>query len=215
MKRILTTALATIALSIAVGCGQSNTADAPPTKALKPADKTAPASKTPPKGDATLPPGHPPITPPSADMSQQTLPPGAMAVTPNPTWAVPKDWKEGKISSMRRGSWVATGAEGQSADIAVTVFPGDVGGHLANVNRWRGQIGLPPVDEAKANEATITLEFNGLTTTIVDFSSDTQRMIVATIRHEGNSWFVKMTGGKAVVEAQKAAFDEFVKSIKF
>jgi cysteinyl-tRNA synthetase len=36
----------------------------------------------------------------------------------------------------------------KEAEVAVTVFPGTVGGLTANVNRWRGQIGLPPASEA-------------------------------------------------------------------
>jgi hypothetical protein len=38
---------------------------------------------------------------------------------------------------------------------------------------------------------------------------------VATIPHAGNSWFFKMTGDAPLVEAQKEAFLEFVKSVKF
>jgi hypothetical protein len=31
------------------------------------------------------------------------------------------------------------------AEVTVSAFPGDTGGLLANLNRWRGQIGLEPV----------------------------------------------------------------------
>ena len=30
-----------------------------------------------------------------------------------------------------------------SPTVTVSMFPGDVGGVLANVNRWRGQLGQP------------------------------------------------------------------------
>ena len=156
-------------------------------------------------------------------MSSQNLPPGAMATAKNPEWTVPKDWQPGKQSSMRRGSWVVNGPEGQTADIAVTVFPGDVGGQLANINRWRAQIGLGPVKESEVESMTTKLAAGDATATIVDFTNPTpatggtfpQRMIVATISHGGDSWFIKMTGAAPLVEAQKQAFFDFVKSVKF
>jgi hypothetical protein len=174
----------------------------------------------PPKESAqpTLPPGHPNI-----DMSAQTLPPGAASDAPNPKWTVPKDWQEGKASSMRRASFVAKGADGQTADIAVTVFPGDVGGLLMNINRWRGQIGLGPVAPDEISGITSDLEVDGVKSTVVDFKGENppagktqpQRMIVVTVPHAGNSWFFKMTGDASLVESQKESFLRFVQSVKF
>ena len=51
-------------------------------------------------------------------------------------------------SSARYATLAITGADGAKGELAVTHFPGDVGGDLANVNRWRQQIGLEPIDEA-------------------------------------------------------------------
>ena len=64
---------------------------------------------------------------------------------------------------MRKGSYAVGGAE-----VAITAFPGDVGGVLANVNRWRGQAGLAPVDEAGLGQATTSIESNGLHFLVVD-----------------------------------------------
>ena len=48
------------------------------------------------------------------------------------------------------------------AEIAVTVFPGNVGGLTANVNRWRGQIGLAPLAPAELEANLDHLDANGL-----------------------------------------------------
>jgi hypothetical protein len=186
------------ALAVA-GCNRSEkTPPAPP-----PTQPAEPATPT-----TGLPPGHPPI-----DMRSQTLPPGTTADAPNPQWTVPPGWEAGPASSVRRASFVVNGPTGQSVDIAVTVFPGDVGGMPANINRWRSQIGLAPATDV----ATTSLDIAGVTATLVDFANDAtgKRMIVATIPHAGNSWFFKMTGDAPLVEAQKEAFLEFVKSVKF
>jgi predicted small secreted protein len=167
---------------------------------------------------AALPPGHPDIS-----MSAQALPLGAMADATNPQWTVPKDWEEGKAAPMRRATFVVKGVDGQSAEVAISAFPGDVGGLLANVNRWRGQIGLGPVAPDEVASITADVEINGAKLTVVDFQTDTvaagkthpRRMIVVTLPHDGNSWFFKLTGDAPLVGAQKEPLLQFVKSVKF
>ena len=195
--------LTLIVTSIAtVGCNGSET------KPTTPPATTMPA--TPAK--AELPPGHPPI-----DMSQQTLPPGTSADAANPRWVIPTGWQPGKISSMRRASYVAKGDSEKLAEIVVTVFPGDVGGLVANVNRWRGQIGLAPAAAEEIAGLTTKLTVAGEAATQVDFKNDASgaRMIVVTVPHAGNPWFYKLTGDASVVEAQKADFVKFVQSVKY
>ena len=41
---------------------------------------------------------------------------------------------------MRRGSYAVGADEKTAADLAITAFPGDVGGDLANVNRWLNKL---------------------------------------------------------------------------
>ena len=50
---------------------------------------------------------------------------------------------------MRLASYEVADKNGSRLDFSVTSFPGDVGGLLANVNRWLGQIGM---EEVKENE---------------------------------------------------------------
>ena len=49
---------------------------------------------------------------------------------------------------MRVGSFMIGNDQDNSVDISITSSPGDVGGLLANVNRWIGQIDLPPINDA-------------------------------------------------------------------
>lgn len=156
-------------------------------------------------------------------MASQALPPGVMSAAKTPQWTVPKDWQAGKPSTVRRGSWIVNGPDGQAADVAVTAFPGDVGGEIANINRWRAQIGLSPIKDTEVDSVTTKIVFGTMTATLVDFTNPAlatgekfpQRMLVATLTEGGNSWFFKMTGAAPLVEAQKQAFIDFVKSVKF
>ena len=214
-----------VAALVAVGCDRSESvpAAAPPAKpAQTVASNAAPVLPVghPPLGTsgAALPPGHPPM-----DMSTQQLPAGTGSTAANPQWTVPADWQPGKVSSVRRGSYLVTGPGGQSAEVAVTVFGGDVGGMAMNVNRWRGQIGLGPIAPEQVAALTAKLEVNGIAATVVDLTGDQApegktrplRMLVVTVPYQGNSWFFKMTGDVPLVGAQKDAFLKFVQSAKF
>jgi hypothetical protein len=98
-----------------------------------------------------------------------------------------------------------------------------VGGLVANINRWRGQIGLGPLAPDEIAGITSDLDVNGTKATVVDFKGDTAppgktqppRMIVVTVPNAGNSWFFKMTGDAPLVDAQKESFLQFVKSVRF
>ena len=201
---------------VGAGCNRSEeTSQSPP-----PAPSQAPVTQAAPNTQpAALPPGHPGI----GSMGAQSLPAGSASDAPNPQWSVPADWQQGNPSSMRRATYLVTGMDGQTAEIAVSVFPGDVGGVVANINRWRSQIGLGPVAPDEISGMTSDLDVNGTKATVVDFKADavpsgkTQppRMIVVTVRNAGNSWFFKMTGDAPLVEGQKEPFLQFVKSVKF
>ena len=181
-------------------------------------NRSEPAAKPVAPEKSVLPPGHPPL-----GITGQSLPPGAGAEAPNPQWNVPSEWQEGKPGPMRRAQFAAKAADGQSAEIVVSAFPGDVGGLLPNINRWRSQIGLGPVGPENVAVLTSNLDVNGTQATLVDFKTEAppsgkahpQRMMVVTIPHAGDSWFFKLTGDAPFVETQKETFLQFVRSAKF
>lgn len=149
--------------------------------------------------------------------------PGDMASTPvatasgaNLQWTAPAHWAAKTGSSMRKGSYAIRG-DGGEADMAITAFPGDVGGDLANLNRWRGQIGLPPVGQAEFESSTQHVDRNGLHMTVVDIvgtGANAQRILGAMVPYGGATWFFKLTGPDALVAKEKPAFTAFLDTIK-
>ena len=132
------------------------------------------------------------------------------------TWTAPSHWKPKPATAMRKGSFAIPG-EGGEADLSITAFPGDVGGDLANLNRWRAQIQLPPIAQGEFDSAVQRIERNGLRMTIVDIAgtgSTAQRILGAMIPHGGATWFVKLTGPDALVAKEKPAFMAFLDTIK-
>jgi hypothetical protein len=108
--------------------------------------------------------------------------------------------------------------EGGKAEITVSMFPGDVGGTVANVNRWRGQVGLAPMDETAVNQALTPLEVEGGSAMIVEMLNDqagSGKRLVGVIWPRGtHTWFYKMVGDDALVAREKAALIRFVQSVR-
>jgi hypothetical protein len=134
------------------------------------------------------------------------------------TWSAPAAWKPKPPSSMRRGSFDVGEGSGPLADLAITAFPGEVGGDLANVNRWRGQLNLPPITEAELGTALQPVSAGGLAIKVADLTGgdagDPLGMLAAIVAHNGATWFVKLTGPAAIVAAEKPRFLEFLATLK-
>lgn len=154
------------------------------------------------------------VTPPAApDMAATTVPTGREHLV----WTAPGHWVAKATGPMRKGSYTVTNAAGE-ADLSVTAFPGDTGGLAANLNRWRGQIGLPPLTEAQLGQELGHLDANGLHFEVVDFTGEAGgaavRILGAVLSRPGETWFFKLTGPAAVAEGEKAAFIRFLQTVK-
>ena len=146
-----------------------------------------------------------------AEARQANPPPPAPAAV-GPSWTKPAGWAEQPRTAMRLGNFTAGGGK---AEITVMTFPGDVGGLLANVNRWRGQAGLSPVDAAGLAKATEQVNVAGTPATLVEAIGAANGSLSVYHPADGQTWFYKMSGPSDVVTAEKGAFMEFVQSIRF
>lgn len=119
---------------------------------------------------------------------------------------------------MRKGSYAINGENGTTADLAITAFPGDTGGLFANVNRWRGQVGLAPLAQAELDATVEHLHVNDFHIDLVDLLGNAggqpTRLLGAIVPHNGETWFFKLLGPAALVEREKATFREFLNTIK-
>ncbi len=148
---------------------------------------------------------------------------GGMAATAVPTgssrlnWTAPADWTAMPDRPMRKATFAVKGADGAAADLSITSFPGDTGGLLANVNRWRGQLGLSPLADSELSANVTHLDVGDLHLDVTDFSGNANgaptRMLGAILPYEGETWFFKLMGPEAVVEAHKPAFLTFLRTV--
>jgi hypothetical protein len=152
---------------------------------------------------------------PAIDMARQQLPESALNQDgDNPAWTVPDGWEAVSGSAMRRASFTAQGSGGP-VDIAVTPFPGDVGGLLANLNRWRGQIGAPALTADSLESSIERISVNGKAVIVSRIEGSGQSTHAAIFEHDGHSWFFKMTGPAASINEQADAFATYINSIQF
>ncbi|GLH71985.1 hypothetical protein GETHLI_04870 [Geothrix limicola] len=166
-------------------------------------------------------PGHAEEAMPSEGMSAG-MGQDASNVPPPPTpkgalkWSLPKGWREEAGGGMRFATFKAP-FEGK-LEATVVVLPGPAGGELANVNRWRGQIGLPPMDEAGLAKGRTVLKTKAGALNVYDFMSEGQaksRMVAGYISTpDGNTWFLKMTGDAAPVAKAKSDFMTILGSVR-
>ena len=172
---------------------------------------------------SSLPPGHPEI---GGEMSMANA--AAQGIVPPPaptgevTWVVPRGWQEKPGAGFRYVTFVVPGGGALAGDLSVTVLEGDAGGLLSNVNRWRGQIGLPELTDAQLSGASKKIHPNGRSMSLVSFASadnliDGQykkRLMAAVYASGGKSWFFKLTGEDRLVQSAERDFLKFLESLK-
>jgi hypothetical protein len=129
---------------------------------------------------------------------------------PAPTWTVPAGWVKAEGERpMRVATFTLAGGE-----VAVSQFSGNAGGPLANINRWRGQVGLAPVAEAELAEVAQKFEIPGFTGLTMHLKGADKHLLGAAIYEPkaDRTWFIKLLGPAALADQQEAAFVAFAKS---
>ncbi len=86
-----------------------------------------------------------------------------------PEWTLPDGWKQQQGSGQRLATMVVE-SEGTPLELTVIplTLPNTAEVMLANVNRWRDQLGLSPISADQLDSETNVVELAGATATLVD-----------------------------------------------
>ncbi|MFO0880174.1 MAG: hypothetical protein U0840_22730 [Gemmataceae bacterium] len=129
-------------------------------------------------------------------------------------YQVPAGWKEVEGSAIAAAAF-SMGEGEQTARLLVTPLNGAMpGGLLANVNRWRQEVGLGAlgdIDLPKLQARPITVA--GVEARYLDLTGPGARSLVVWLETDGRTWFFKLRGPNNVVEANKDKFESFLKSV--
>jgi len=160
---------------------------------------------------------------PSAQPPAGMVAPVTAKAQPAIHWQKPTNWQEQTGKSMRVGSFLIAEANSVKTEMAVTTFPGDVGGDFANVNRWRGQIQLPAITEAELPAVITQLDLPAGKFQLIDITSAEPllegkfkaRILGAWLKQADRTWFFKITGDAETVGAQRETLVAFLRSVEF
>lgn len=136
-------------------------------------------------------------------------------------WKAPESWVREADRPMREATWTIHGGSAP-VEVILSRWAGGAGRPLENVNRWRGQIGLGPVDGAQLLESRAVIESKAgqvqvwvLPDPVLEagVASDTT-MIAAMFDLPDASWFVRMTGATEDVLPLRDDLLAFVSSLE-
>lgn len=162
-------------------------------------------------GSSTSDMNQPPPSHPIGDAS------GSDAPVAKPKWTVPEGWREGPAAQFLVAKYVITGTNDTTADVNISALANDGGGVGPNIDRWRGQVGLPAADDT----VTTKLDETDNKAQVVDFAgTDAKtgkpaRLIGVIVPRGSQTWFYKLMGDPDLVEQQKDAFKRFIRSAQY
>ena len=129
------------------------------------------------------------------------------------SYQTPDSWTEFPPSSIRKANFTIDNASG-TAEVSITVFPGDVGGTLANINRWRQQIGLSSIDQVSLNENISSIIISNHQGYFTKLEGNTESILGGILPFHGSTWFIKMQGNILAIDKEVDTFKSFLSSIR-
>ena len=118
---------------------------------------------------------------------------------PSLQYTLPAGWEKKALSPMRVASF-GISQDGKQADVSVIPLGGMAGTDPANVNRWRGQVGLGPLAEADVSKLAEKVSVGAEPADLYDLAGtapgngEAQRILGVILHRDDTAWFFKMTG---------------------
>ncbi len=143
------------------------------------------------------------------------------------TYDTPEGWEPGELVISRGGITIRRQAafnvldDDQEVEVTVTALPTVRGDLLANVNRWRVQIGLrEPLSSEQLESILEDIEVAGVSGKYVELigranAQPQQAILGAIVENDGLVWFFKLQGDLELAQREKEQFLSFVESVKF
>ncbi len=130
---------------------------------------------------------------------------------------LPSGWKQVAPPPVVRLAFRLPDSQEKNPEVTITSLGGEGGDLLANYQRWQKQLGLKAAAELPRDLKTIPVA--GAEATYIDLlgpaGKEQQRTLVVVCKHGPGTWYFKMQARADVVAKQQAAFEAFVKSVRF
>jgi len=164
---------------------------------------------------ATDPTPDDPATSAPAAVPKEESPHDQAAHSDSVVWQVPGDWKLEKAGQFVNAAYALPGG----GRVTVSKLAGDGGGLAANINRWRGQVGLKPLADQEvsgqplkvADSSEVMRLFN---LTSVDSAPDADGILAGVLPLKTETWYFKFSGPVGVLRKTEGLFAEFLRSVR-
>ncbi len=164
----------------------------------------------------------PSVSQPSPRPRRMQLLPGmqeSVDAIPDATWTAPPHWQDTSPRPARKGSFSIPGPT-QPADLSITAFGGNAGGYDANINRWLGQIGRPPLSPSRIAELSAPHSVDGRPGKLVFLEVDSPdpaatAILAAVVPVDNTTWFFKLTGPRSLLLSEEEIFRSFLATVNF
>ena len=130
-------------------------------------------------------------------------------------WTKPEGWKEIPPKTFGIAAFTVDQAPKQ-VEVTLSSAGGD---WTANVNRWRGQVGLPPQQADEIAKEAKQIEVLGTLGNYVELTGSSEKygptsLLGIAVTVDGTQYFVKLIGNAELAESEKANFESFARSLK-
>jgi len=160
------------------------------------------------------------MTPPFAGGARpprQPSPPTAHPPAQNVKFETPAGWDAGPTNSMVKVRLLKE-ADGKKAQISVIEMPASANTWEPNVLRWQQQVGLGGLSESELSDRVSAISVDGVAgkmVDLIDMDSDSDDATIAAMVKLGDSaWFLKLSGDKNLVDANRDSFKSFLETLK-
>ena len=123
-------------------------------------------------------------------------------------WLAPETWEEQAPGQFQTALYRIA----PNVTASVSQFPGVAGGMVANVNRWREQVGLSPSNEIGGE--IILLEDAKSQARWFELKGVDRSILAAIIPVDGETWFFKLDSATVALETVRPGFMDLLKSIE-
>jgi hypothetical protein len=129
-------------------------------------------------------------------------------------WTLPEGWTEIPDNPPMRLHTFSAADDDGPVEVAISRFPGEVGGVLANINRWRSQVGLSPLDQSQLPAHIERFENTGVEGYFAHIQGEDQHMLAAGLFEpaQQRTWFVRVTLSPAASARLKDTVAAFARS---
>ena len=126
---------------------------------------------------------------------------------------VPENWTSKASDGFRKASFDVAENQRVIADVSIIRFEEQMGSLISNINRWRAQLQLAPIESYKPESF---LNKFGIMVNVIQIHSDKGSILVGMLKSSDDvDWFIKLKSEAPVSEDQMKFFYQFLYQLEF